>query len=56
MEALAHPLLGVVTDGTRIQQDKVCFFDVPRRRVAGVVENARDDFRVAEVHLAPVTL
>ena len=52
----AHALLGVLADGTGIQEDQIRLFFIPRGRESRFVEDACHNLRIAEVHLAAIAL
>ena len=56
LQPVADPLLGIVPDRAGVEQNQIGLAFVLRRSVAGLGEDARDDFTVAEVHLATVAL
>ena len=49
-----HPLLGVLTHGTGVEQDEVGVLDIVTQAVADILQNALDFLSVVDVLLAAV--
>jgi len=56
LEAHAHRLLGLLADGTGVEQHEVGIGEVVGGVKTFVKQNARHDFRVREIHLAAIAL
>ncbi|MDT4850225.1 hypothetical protein FQZ97_843690 [compost metagenome] len=55
-QTVPYPLLGIVTNGTGIQQNEIGLHHIGGSRIPVIPENRCHHFAVGEIHLAAITL